>query len=103
MTATLLDSAHPILAGITLPVPPILGLNKLHFRGDESSTLLATCPYRCKDWPLLAVRTYGAGRTAIWSTDIGPDWLSLDFLGWHHYGTLMAILVNWIGHKDITL
>jgi uncharacterized membrane protein len=100
LTANLLDPSHPILAGIDEPLPPILGLNKLEFRGDDASRLLAVCQYRGKDWPLLAVRNYGKGRSVIWSTDIGPHWLSHDFLGWRHYGTLMANIVTWVGQKD---
>ena len=86
LAATLLEPTHPILAGIDEPLPPILGLNKLEFRGDDASTLLA-------------VRTYGAGRSVIWSTDIGPHWLSQDFLGWPQYGTLMANIVRWVCQK----
>jgi len=100
LAATLLEPSHPILAGIAEPLPPILGLNKLDFRGDETSTLLAVCQYRGKDWPLLAVRDYGAGRCVIWSTDIGPHWLSQDFLGWQLYGKLMSNIVSWICHMD---
>ncbi len=65
LAATLLEPTHPILAGIDEALPPILGLNKLEFRGVDASTLLAVCHYRSKDWPLLAVRTYGAGRSVI--------------------------------------
>jgi uncharacterized membrane protein len=98
--ASLLDPSHPILVGIDKPLPPILGLNKLEFRADPASSLLAVCPYRGKDWPLLAVRNYGKGRSVIWSTDIGPHWLSSAFLGWPLYGKLMANIVTWVGQKD---
>jgi uncharacterized membrane protein len=99
LAATLLEPTHPIFDGIEEPLPPILGLNKLDFRGDDTSTLLAVCQYRGRDWPLLAVRTFGKGRSVIWSTDVGPHWLSRDFLGWHHYGTLMTNIVRWVGDK----
>lgn len=99
LAATLLEPSHPILAGIVEPLPPILGLNKLEFRDDDASTLLAVCHYRGKSWPLLAARTYGQGRSVIWSTDIGPHWLSNDFLAWQLYGTLMTNIVSWIGQK----
>jgi uncharacterized membrane protein len=100
LTADVLDASHPILAGIEAPWPPILGLNKLEFRGDDTSTLLAVCAYRGRDWPLLAVRDYGKGRSVIWATDIGPHWLSQDFLGWRQYGTLMANIVTWVCQTD---
>ncbi|MBI1173059.1 hypothetical protein GC209_16830 [bacterium] len=100
LQASVLDASHPILSGIDEAFPPILGLNKLRFRGDAESTLLATCPYRGTDWPLLALRKFGQGRTVIWSTDIGPHWLSTAFLGWRHYGRLMTNIVTWLGRGE---
>ena len=92
--------SHPIFAGIEGPWPPILGMNKLDFRSDGSSQLLATCHYRGTDWPLLAVRNHGRGRTVAWATDIGPHWLSQDFLGWPLYGKLMANIVRWLAGNE---
>lgn len=100
LQACLHDPGHPILSGIDVPFPPILGLNKLTFRGDAESALLASCRYRGVDWPLLAVRSYGQGRSVIWSTDIGPHWLSLEFLGWPLYARLMTNIVTWIARTD---
>jgi uncharacterized membrane protein len=100
LQASLFQLQHPILDGIPATLPPILGLNKLVFRSDSDSTLLAVCPYRSTDWPLLAVRQFGKGRTAIWSTDIGPHWLSTDFLAWPSYGKLMSNIVTWICQSD---
>ena len=97
---SILQASHPILAGVAGPLPPILGMNKLDFRRDGSSQLLATCHYRGTDWPLLAVREHGRGRTVAWATDIGPHWLSQDFLGWPLYGKLMANIVRWLAGKD---
>ena len=96
LEATILDASHPVFAGIEGPWPPILGMNKLDFRRDGSSRLLARCRYRGTDWPLLALRNYGRGRTVAWATDIGPHWLSQDFLGWQHYGRLMANIIRWV-------
>lgn len=96
----LLAPSHPILRKVDPVFPPILGLNKLTFRADDASALIAVCPYRGRDWPLLAVRNFGKGRSVIWSTDIGPHWLSVAFLNWPHYATLMANIVLWIGHDD---
>lgn len=91
---------HPILAGIEEPLPAILGLNKVSFRYDGSSTLVATCSHRNGLWPLLATRCIGKGRTVAWTTDIGPHWLSAEFLDWPHYGRLMSNMVLWASGKD---
>lgn len=99
LQASILQTSHPILAGIEGPLPPILGMNKTDFRRDGSSRLLASCHYRGADWPLLSVRELGKGRTAAWTTDIGPHWLSQDFLAWPLYGRLMGNIIRWIaGH-----
>jgi uncharacterized membrane protein len=96
LQASILQSSHAVFAGIEGPLPPILGMNKTDFRRDGSSRLLASCHYRGADWPLLSVREQGSGRTAAWTTDIGPHWLSQDFLAWPLYGRLMANIVRWV-------
>jgi uncharacterized membrane protein len=96
LQASILQASHPVLAGIEGPLPPILGMNKTDFRRDGSSRLLASCHYRGADWPLLSVRELGKGRTAAWTTDIGPHWLSQDFLAWPLYGRLMGNIIRWI-------
>lgn len=92
---TLYRRAHPILAGIDKPLPAVLGLNKVSFRHDAPSELIATCDYRQWRWPLLATRYVGKGRTVAWATDIGPHWLSAEFLNWPHYGRLMTNMILW--------
>ena len=96
LQASILQSSHPVLAGIDGPLPPILGMNKTDFRRDGSSRLLASCHYRGADWPLLSVREHGKGRSAAWTTDIGPHWLSQEFLAWQPYGRLMANIIRWV-------
>jgi uncharacterized membrane protein len=99
LQASILQLSHPIFAGVEGPLPPILGMNKLEFRQDGLSELLATCHHRGTDWPLLAVRNHGRGRTIAWATDIGPHWLSQDFLGWPLYGRLMANMIHWLAGR----
>ena len=96
LQASILQASHPVFAGIEGPLPPILGMNKTDFRRDGTSRLLASCHYRGADWPLLSVRELGKGRAAAWTTDIGPHWLSQDFLAWPLYGRLMANIIRWI-------
>lgn len=93
--ASIQQPSHPVFAGIEGPLPPVLGINKTDFRGDGSSRMLASCRYRGTDWPLLSVREHGHGRTVAWTTDIGPHWLSQDFLAWPFYGRLMANILRW--------
>jgi uncharacterized membrane protein len=89
----IVDPAHPLLAGLPLPMPYILGMNRVIPRPD------ATTLVRCAELPLLAVCDYGAGRTMAWMTDIGPHWLSRDFLDWPGYDGLMANMVRWLARE----
>ncbi len=99
LQATVLEPSHQILDGIDEPFPPVLGLNRLIMRDDDIAAHLVTCTYRGDDWPLLATRAFGKGRSAIWSSDIGPHWLTQDFLRWRLYGKLMANIVTWVSRK----
>jgi uncharacterized membrane protein len=101
LRAAIVEPMHPLLAGIEGPWPPILGLNKLDLRADDGCRLLASCACRGRDWPLLAVREIGKGRSAAWATDIGPHWLSQDFLEWDGYARLMANLVRWLAGEAV--
>ncbi|KQZ31281.1 hypothetical protein ASD50_15645 [Mesorhizobium sp. Root552] len=96
LSASVVQKDHPLLDGIDGAWPPILGLNKLDFRADGSSQLIASCPYRGTNWPLLAVRQYGKGRTVAWATDIGPHWLSQQFVAWEGYPRLMVNMIDWV-------
>ncbi|MBN2840515.1 MAG: cytoplasmic protein [Coriobacteriia bacterium] len=87
---TVVDAAHPVLAGVEGPWPSLLGYNRFGLKPD--ALLLASVG----DDPLLALRTEGAGRTAAWASDIGPHWCPEDFVAWPGYARLMTQLVRWL-------
>lgn len=89
----ILDAGHSLFAGLPTPMPYVLGMNRVVAR--PSSALLVTC----NGLPLLATGEYGAGRTLAWMTDIGPHWLSRDFLDWPGYDGLMANMVRWLARE----
>jgi uncharacterized membrane protein len=84
------DEAHPILAGIGVEWPALLGYNR--FRVKDDAAVLA----RVGDDPLLAVREVGPGRTLAWASDIGPHWCPDEFVAWSGYRMLMAQAVRWL-------
>ena len=45
--------------------------------------------------PLLVVGEAGRGRSAAWTTDIGPHWLPNEFLRWDGFRTLWCNLIGW--------
>ena len=87
---------HSILAGLSSPIPYVLGMNRVAARGGVETKTLIHCGHRNGQMPLLSVREYGAGRTLVWMTDIGPHWLSQDFMQWPGYDLLMANMIRWL-------
>ncbi len=99
LTPVLTQPDHPLLAGLDAPWPPVLGLNRLHLRPGHAEGLVAACQYRGTNWPLLAAGAYGRGRAVAWASDIGPHWLSQQFIDWPGYGTLMTNIVRWLSGR----
>lgn len=88
--------AHPITAGLPAEWPPVLGLNKTALRAAPDAVLLARVIHRGRELPLLAVRDYGRGRSLALTTDIGPHWMSREFLESATYRDLMRNMARWL-------
>lgn len=93
----IVDPDHPVLTGVTSQIPFVLGMNRVVTRSDAAT--LAHCLNRGKNLPLLSVREYGAGRSLAWMTDIGPHWVSNEFMRWEGYDQLMANMVRWLARE----
>lgn len=87
---------HPIVNGLDQSWPPVLGLNKVILNSSDDCQLLTAATYRGKQYPLLAVRQFGEGRTLAWMSDIGPHWMSQEFVKSPTFGKLMRNMVAWI-------
>ena len=83
-------AAHEIVDGLDATWPALLGLNEVVARDDAQ--VLATCAGH----PLLVVGTYGAGRTAAFTSDIAPHWAPPEFLNWGGYSKLFDRLISWL-------
>lgn len=94
-----INAGHPVLVGLTTPIPFVLGMNRVVTRLDPKATTLVQCSNRETDLPLLSVREYESGRSLAWMTDIGPHWLSDDFMQWAGYDALMANMVRWLARE----
>jgi uncharacterized membrane protein len=94
-TAELVVPEHPILAVLGAgDWPPLLGVNEVELR--KHATLLARLPEDQGGHPLLAIGRYGKGRSAAWTSDIGPHWLSPAFCEWQGYRRLWRNLFGWL-------
>jgi uncharacterized membrane protein len=91
-----IEAHHPIVNGFDQPWPPVLGLNKVALRSSDDCKLIAAAIYRGKQHPLLAIRQFGRGRSLAWTSDIGPHWMSQDFMTSPVYAQLMRNMVAWI-------
>lgn len=89
-------ASHPVLAQLPMEWPPVLGLNRVKLRTDTDTQLLAEVSYRGRHFPLLAVRSFGQGRTLAFMTDIGPHWMSHQFLESKTYKQLMQAMLGWL-------
>ncbi|MGA1837750.1 glutamine amidotransferase [Herbiconiux sp. 11R-BC] len=88
-------AAHPITAGLDAEWPALLGLNEVTVRAG--ATELA----RCAGHPLLVVDSYGAGRTAAFTSDIAPHWAPPGFLEWEGYAPLFDRTVRWLAGEEL--
>lgn len=92
--ADILLPDHPVMAEMPAAWPPILGVNEVMVR--DGATVVARLPKDQGGHPLLVLGQHGKGRTAAWTSDVGPHWLSPEFCDWPGYGTLWKNLFGWL-------
>lgn len=81
---------HPIARAWRPSPPPILGYNRVIAKPEAQ--VVATVG---KD-VLIAAAEHGAGRSAVWTSDIGPHWCPVEFARWEGFEPLMAAMVRWL-------
>jgi uncharacterized membrane protein len=93
-TADILKPEHPVMAGLSGDWPLLLGVNEVEVR--DGAEVIARLPQDQGGHPLLVLGTSGHGRTAAWTSDIGPHWLSPAFCEWEGYGKLWKNILGWL-------
>lgn len=91
---------HPTVAGLNEPWPYLLGVNEVEVRQRDDVELVARLSQDQGGHPLLIVGEYGAGRSAAWTSDIGPHWLSPAFCEWTGYRQLWTNVLSWLTRLD---
>ena len=91
-----LQPDHPVLQGLEGEWPLLLGVNEVELRDGADVEVLARLPEDQGGHPLLVLGAFGKGRTAAWTSDIGPHWLSPAFCAWEGYGRLWKNLLGWL-------
>ncbi len=71
-------------------LPRLLGYNRTNLKTG------AYLVYQIGHDPLLALLEEGKGKTAAWTSDIGPHWCSDEFLKWTGYQRLWGAILRWL-------
>lgn len=84
---------HPVFAGVDERIPDMLGYNRTILK--SGSTLLA----EHDGDPIIAVGTYGEGRTMAYTCDCAPHWAPMTLCNWKYYGRLWQNIAHWLANK----
>lgn len=87
------SGTHEITAGVPHEWPVLLGYNRVQL--SPGADLVATVDGDV----LIAAAEVGEGRTAVWTSDIGPHWCPEPFVQWDGFPTLMGNLVRWLAKR----
>jgi uncharacterized membrane protein len=87
---------HPVLAGLGDDWPLLLGANEVALKDAPGVELLASLPEAEGGHPLLVTGHFGAGRSCVWTSDIGPHWLPGSFVAWPGYARLWTNILGWV-------
>ena len=90
---SLVGSDHPVGRAWQSSPPPILGYNRVTAKPEAQ--VVATVD----DDVLIATAEYGAGRSLVWTSDIGPHWCPVEFAKWEGFDPLMGAMVRWLQRK----
>jgi uncharacterized membrane protein len=94
--ADILQPDHPVLAGLAGVWPLLLGAIEVTAKARPDVEVLARLPEEAGGHPLLVVGRHGRGRTAAWTSDIGPHWLPRTFSDWPGYARLWRQTLGWL-------
>lgn len=86
---------HPITDGLLMSTANLLGLNEVVAR-DGSQILLKAEIDEGRIHPLLVIGEFGNGRSAAWTSDIGPHWMPDAFLRTEATPLLFDRLIRWL-------
>jgi len=90
---------HPTVAGMDGEWPLLLGVNEVEVRDRADVEVVARLPEDQGGHPLLVTGSFGKGRSAAWTSDIGPHWLSPAFCEWEGYGRLWKNILGWLSES----
>ncbi len=84
------EKDHEIFSGIPYEWPHFLGYNKTKVK--KEGKVIATI----NNDPFVAVREYGKGKTAAFTSDCAPHWAPPEFCEWDYYKVFWDNLMKWL-------
>jgi uncharacterized membrane protein len=91
---SLVGSDHPVARAWRVSPPALLGYNRVTAKPE------AQVVAKVNDDVLIATAEFGAGRSLVWTCDIGPHWCPAEFCAWEGFDPLMGAMVRWL-QKEI--
>ncbi len=85
---------HQITKRLQGTWPPLLGFNQV--KSKKNVNIIIKTPKETGSHPLLIIGDYGKGKTMAWTSDIGPHWVSNEFLNWEGYEILWTEIFDWL-------
>ena len=87
-----MSADHEIARAWTGDAPQLLGYNVVTAKPDAE--VVATVDGDV----LIATRSFGQGRSLVWTSDIGPHWCPTPFLEWDGFGPLVGAMLRWLAN-----
>lgn len=84
------DPSHPLAAGMAQQWPPVNGYNRVV--ADAGADVVVSIGPD----PFIASQTFGAGRSLVFTTDIGPHWAPQEFLDSPAYREFWPRAISWV-------
>jgi uncharacterized membrane protein len=81
---------HPIVAGLGVGWPVLLGYNRVRPR-DGADLVVGV-----GEDPLIVAGTHGQGRAVAFTSDCGPHWCPPPFMEWEGYAVMWSQVVGWV-------
>ncbi len=88
------EADHPVGRAWPDGAPELLGYN--HVEARDGAVVVATV----RDDVLLATMEVDAGRSLVWTSDIGPHWCPEPFLAWEGFPAVVAAMLNWLAKRE---
>lgn len=83
-------SDHEALSKVSKDWPEVLGYNKTIAKEEAEVAALVG------EDPFIAFGTYGAGRSAVFTSDCAPHWAPMEFCEWEDYNQIWQGIMGWL-------